>query len=97
LNISTVEMRTADFETKIETMKDSPNSNRAIRKEIGFISGRISKLTEDINLWENNIGFLAQSKKADLLKMEFDKKIQKAKEELALFEAKLKYLQQAMD
>jgi len=90
-------MRTADFASRVDNMKESPDSNRAIRKEIGFINGKITKLREDINLWENNIGFLAQSKKADLLKQEFDKKIQKAKEELALFEAKLKYLQQSRD
>ena len=40
------------------------------------------KLEEEINLWENNLGFLAESKKANLLKDEFEKKIKAAKVEV---------------
>ncbi len=97
LNISSVEIKTAGYAEKVENLKDSPNSNRNIRKEMGFLNGKINKIKEDINLWENNIGFLAKSKKADLLKKEFEKKINKAKEEVALYEAKLKYLREAQN
>ena len=38
------------------------------------------------------IEFFAASKNADLLKSEFEKKIQKAKNEVLIFEAKLKVL-----
>ena len=47
---------------------------------------------EDINLWENNIGFLANSKNAAILKEEFEKKINNAKSEVKVMEAKLKLL-----
>lgn len=97
LNISNFEMQSADFSNKVDTMLDSPNGNRMVRKEMNFLAIKISKMREDINLWENNIGFLAHSKTADLLKMEFEKKINKAKEELALMEAKYKYLNQSLD
>jgi hypothetical protein len=97
LNISSVEMRKIDYQNRLEAMVDDPNSNRLIRKEMGFLSGKISKLREDISLWENNIGFLAHSKTADILRKEFEKKIDQAKEELALSEAKLKYIQQSID
>jgi len=97
LNIDPVEVRTIDYQARIENMKENPNSNKAIRREMGFIAGKISKLREEINLWENNIGFLAHSKRADLLKVEFEKKINKAKEELALSEAKYRYLQDSLD
>jgi hypothetical protein len=60
----------------------------------GALSTKISKLREEILLWENNIGFLAHSKKADLLKQEFEKKIQDAKYELAQLETKLKHMQE---
>jgi len=43
-------------------------------------------------LWENNIGFLAESKNAAILKQEFEKKINKAKTELKVMEAKVKIL-----
>ena len=53
---------------------------------------QIQKLRSDISLWENNLGFLANSKQADLLKTEFEKKMQSARQEIALLEAKLKIL-----
>jgi hypothetical protein len=62
--------------------------------EWGSLSTKISKLREEIMLWENNIGFLAHSKKADLLRQEFEKKIQDAKTELAQLEAKLRTMQE---
>ena len=49
-------------------------------------------MKDDIILWENNIGFLANSKNANLLKDEFEKKINKAKSEVKVLEAKLKML-----
>jgi len=48
-------------------------------------------------LWENNIGFLAESKKANILKDEFEKKIKQAKDDLIILEAKLKYLNELRD
>ncbi|MCK4360957.1 MAG: hypothetical protein KAV70_04370, partial [Bacteroidales bacterium] len=53
---------------------------------------KISKLREDVNLWENNIGFLTDTINANILKAEFEKKINKAKQNLTNFEAKLKVL-----
>jgi len=92
LRISPVEVSSINFRTKIDAIKEEPNSQRVLSKEKNFLSNKISKLREDINLWENNVGFLASSKKADILKEEFNKKIEKAKQELKAMEAKLKYL-----
>ena len=52
-------------------------------------------MKEDISLWENNVGFLANSKNANLLRTEFEKKIEEAKKELALMEAKVKVINNA--
>ena len=49
-------------------------------------------MKEDVALWENNIGFLSNSKNSTILKDEFEKKIEKTKQEIALLEAKVKYL-----
>ena len=54
--------------------------------------GKINQMKEDVNLWENNIGFLANSKNAAILKDEFEKKINKTKSEVKVLEAKLKML-----
>jgi len=76
-------------------MLNSPEAGRIISKERSFILNKISKLKEDITLWENNMGFFANTKKANLLKDEFDKKVQKSKQEIKLLEAKLKFISEA--
>jgi hypothetical protein len=92
LKISEVEISTVNFQSKVEALKNDPQSRRLLTKEKEILSGKISKLKEDINLWENNIGFLAESKNAAILKTEFEKKINKAKSELKVMEAKVKIL-----
>jgi len=87
-------MSTVNYQTRMDTLKNDPQARRIIFKERETLSGKISKLREDINLWENNIGFLAKSKNAQILKEEFEKKINKAKSELKVLEAKLKILKQ---
>lgn len=92
LKISEVEISTVNFQTRLEALKNDPQSRRLISREKEILTGKISKLKEDINLWENNIGFLAESKNAAILKAEFEKKINKAKSELKVMEAKVKIL-----
>jgi len=94
LKISEIEISTLTYKSKIENIKNDPQARRVITREKEFLSGRISKLREDINLWENNIGFLAKSKNAAILKEEFEKKIDKAKNDLKVMEAKMKILRQ---
>jgi len=53
-------------------------------------------LQEDILLWENNIGYLAKSPNATLLKEEFEKKINSAKREVQVLEEKLKFLRNSV-
>jgi hypothetical protein len=55
---------------------------------------KIEKLRNDLSLWENNLGFLASSKQADLLKAEFEKKMQGARQQIALLQAKLRILKE---
>lgn len=92
LKISAVEVNAMNYRNRIENLQNSPEAARAISKERMQIEGRINMLRNDIKLWENNIGFLANSKKANLLKEEFENKITNTKQELALLEAKLKML-----
>jgi hypothetical protein len=101
LKISSYEMRpNTEYRSRGESSYDDSGDSRYQRRggggggEWGSLSIKVSKLREEILLWENNIGFLAHSKKADLLRQEFEKKIQDAKEELAQLEAKLKTMQE---
>lgn len=96
LKMDSVAIGAQNYRSRLERInKDAPDANRVISKERNFLLGKIQQLQEDIKLWENNIGFFAASKTANLLKTEFEKKIGKAKEELAMFEAKLKMLRES--
>jgi len=96
LKISANEMTTMEYRNRFDNaMKDSPDTMRGMSKEKVSMSQRVKQLQEDIKLWENNIGFLANSKSAIVLKEEFLKKIQKSKDEVKLLEAKLKMLRES--
>jgi hypothetical protein len=92
LKISQVEMNTLNFKSRIENIKGSPDSGKMLSKERSSIEVQASRLKSDILLWENNLGFFANSKNASILKEEFEKKIHNAKQELLLLEAKVKML-----
>ena len=92
LKISELEISTVTYKTRVESMKNDPQSRKLMSREKELLTGRIIKMKEDLSLWENNIGFLANSKNAAILKEEFEKKINKAKSELKVMEAKLKIL-----
>ena len=80
------------YKSKFDTIHDSPNADLVLSKELSFMTTKMSSIKNDIKLWENNIGFLAHSKNADILKEEFMKKINSAKEQLKSLEEKQKYL-----
>lgn len=92
LRISEAEMSAATFQNRLDSIKGDPQSKKIIFRERELLASKITKLRDDINLWENNIGFLANSKNADILKTEFEQKINKAKSDLKVMEAKLKIL-----
>ncbi len=94
LKISEVEMSTVSFQAKFDNLKNDPNARRVIGKEREFLATKITKMKEEIILWENNIGFFAKSKSASVVKEEFENKISKAKSELKVLEAKMKILKQ---
>lgn len=96
LKINEIEINTMNFRNRVENLKDSSDSSRILSRERYQLQNRITKLQDDINLWENNIGFLAESKNANILKNEFEKKIQRAKQDVALLIAKMKYLDEQM-
>jgi hypothetical protein len=95
LKINSVEKNTFTFKSRVENLMASPQSNQMLSKERMFLTSKITSLKNDIKLWENNIGFFANSKKADVLKEEFLKKIENGKEEILILEAKLKVLKEA--
>ncbi|MBP5190830.1 MAG: DUF349 domain-containing protein [Bacteroidales bacterium] len=83
--------REAELASFRETLHNGKGGHQISDKREHLIE-QIQKLRADLNLWENNLGFLADSKQAELLKAEFEKKMQSARQEIALLEAKLKII-----
>ncbi|MBP5573660.1 MAG: DUF349 domain-containing protein [Bacteroidales bacterium] len=87
------EISTNEFREMIEGMKDDPESSDRMRKEKTSLANKIQKLRDEIAVLENNIGFFSNSKNSELMKAEYEKKINKAKNDLKLLEAKLKIVE----
>ena len=90
-----ISMRAAEEDAYREKIGNALVNGSPLKGERQNLIERIEKLRGDINLWENNLGFFANSKQADLLRQEFEKKMQDARQKLALLQAKLKILDQA--
>lgn len=78
----------ARFSNKVESMEQADNSDHMLQKEYRNVMDHIKELKETITLYENNLGFFGPSKGAEALKQDVLKKIDKAKEELAVWEKK---------
>jgi hypothetical protein len=84
------EASTNEFREMMEGWRDDPNANDRVRRERNTLQTRIQKLRDEIAAMENNIGFFSNSKNSELMRAEYGKKINKAKEDLKVLEAKLK-------
>ena len=84
------EASTNEFREMMDTWKDDPGANDKVRRERNTLQTRIQKLRDEIAAMENNIGFFSNSKNSELMRAEYEKKINKAKEDLKVLEEKLK-------
>lgn len=92
LKVSADEVKRGNFQSKLDNIMSNPNADKILDKEKRFLVNKLAQLKEDISLWENNLGFFANSKNADLLKAEFTKKIEMAKNEVKELEYKIKMM-----
>ena len=90
LKISAREAEETSYREKVRNF--AGDSRRFVNNERQELTDKIEKLRSDLKLWENNLGFLASSKQADLLKEEFEKKMQAARQQIALLQAKVRIL-----
>ncbi|MDR0207455.1 MAG: DUF349 domain-containing protein [Bacteroidales bacterium] len=92
LKMSMEDVKRSNFKSKVETILSNPNADRILDKERRFLTTKMQQLKDDIALWENNLGFFANSKNANLLRDEFSKKIEAAKTEVIELEYKIKIM-----
>jgi hypothetical protein len=89
LRATAEQMDAQKYTDKINAMREQSGKTNAIQKEQRFLQNKIKQLTDDINLWENNLGFFAHSKNSEELNAQFGKKIEQAKQEIDTLKAKL--------
>ena len=92
MKINENELSTAEYRNMVEGLKDDPESRDKVRRERNILTNKITKLREEIVVLENNIGFFSNSKQSEIMRAEYEKKINRAKNDVKVLEAKLKIL-----
>lgn len=82
------------FRAQVSNIKQQPGGKDKLFHQRQGLQEKIRKIQAEIQTWENNIGFLGRSKAADELKLEINKKIDKAKHEIAGLNDQLKILKE---
>jgi len=80
------------FQYKIETLKSSPNASKLLDREKADLRKQIDTLKQDVIQYENNLGFFANSKGANDLKKEVEKKIEFSKRKIDEMIRKIKMI-----
>ena len=80
------------YQMKYEQMQQTPQGKDEISKERYHLQDKIKRIQADINQLENNLGFFGKSQNADAMKLEFQHKIDRSKEEVAKLKARLKLI-----
>ncbi len=86
------ELNASAFASKFADVNTPEDAQNLSSKDVQMLSNKIIKLKEELLTWENNLGFFSHSKNADVLRKEFENKLQKGKQELALLEAKMRII-----
>ena len=92
MKVNENESSTAEYRNMVEGLREDPESRDKVRRERNILTNKINKLREEISVLENNIGFFSNSKQSEIMRAEYEKKINRAKNDLKVLEAKLKIL-----
>lgn len=77
------------FRSRVESIASKPNSERRLDVERDKMYTKLKQLESDITLWENNIGFFANSKNAKSMIQDVEQKIKLAKERIEILREKI--------
>ena len=92
LNINEEKKENKLFQSRIESMSGQENAAFLYGKERQFIREKINKINEEIVRIENNLGFFANSKNANDMLKDYQKKIEDHKQEIEKLKARLKLI-----
>ena len=85
------------FRKKVSDIKSSGKGDRPLKMERDRLIQKFRKMESDIATLENNMGFFAKSKNADIFIAEMQKKIEIARQEMAQVEEKIKLIEKEFE
>ncbi|MFN6084881.1 MAG: DUF349 domain-containing protein, partial [Fluviicola sp.] len=83
------------FQARLDTLKSSPNSEKALSRERADLVDKLNRLKADILQYENNLAFFSKSKGADALRKEVESKIAASNRKIDELKRKIAALKQA--
>ncbi|MBL1279521.1 MAG: DUF349 domain-containing protein [Fluviicola sp.] len=92
IKLSQAEQESIFFEAKIDMLKGSPNAHRQFDDMKFDLRKAIDKYQKEISQLENNLGFFANSKGADALKKDVEKKVDFAKDKIEAIKKQLRMI-----
>ncbi|MBN2347758.1 MAG: DUF349 domain-containing protein [Bacteroidales bacterium] len=92
LRIDENERNLLKYKTKLDSLTSKPNSDYRLHHERDKYITKLKQYESDIVLWENNIGFFAQSKNADPMIKEVEEKIKNARKKIELLSEKIRLI-----
>ena len=92
LKLEGAEKDSVMFQAKIDSLKSSPNAEKAFDAERRDMQNKITLLKQEVQQYENNLGFFAKSKNANPMILEIENKIKAAKRKIEEQQNKLKML-----
>lgn len=90
--ISENEKGKISLENQISDLRNDPMADRKIYQKEQVIRKKISKIENDIGLWQNNLEFFSRSQNAEKVREEFNDKIKTATEHLKQLKDQLRLL-----
>ncbi|MGM0530840.1 MAG: DUF349 domain-containing protein [Bacteroidota bacterium] len=93
LNLDDNQKEVLKYRSKLKNLQQKPKSENRMYQERDKFMNKIQKLENNINLWENNLGFIsAESNEANSMINDYKDKIEKAKNEINVLEEKIKLI-----
>jgi len=97
LNVEDNQKNDNRFKSKLKEFEHSPRSSGKFKAERDSLVRQYQATMDDILLLENNIGFFAKSKNAEVLINDIKSKIDKYKKQAQSFDEKIKMMDQMKD
>ncbi|MCU0422137.1 MAG: DUF349 domain-containing protein [Bacteroidia bacterium] len=86
------ELREIRDKSHFETMAGSPNGAQKLKREEKFLLDKMRGLRNDIDTWENNLGFFSKGSSSNPMVAQIEEKISGAQKQIKQLEEKLKLL-----